>query len=425
MGKKNKIRKSFAGWDDISPEEQIENGEEFYNINENNIENILELDKVPKKTFRDKNTGLEAEIAQDIIKNFGHNNETEDSDNTTEEDEGMLFAEVLNDDDSIQFYDDPVEESSSFEEVSEDNDTSDVVETEYKNTSFEEHTDISDDDIDRFDSIRKLSVITNRTVGVVKFDDEIAPFSINIHQSMLTDLVGSTEGIDGLMNQDVISLLEKALIVNRYPAALFKKDEFVERLQDIKGSLKQNDSKKVVFVDVLGEYIAVYFVYAGAIERFTSLIPSITNDSNDRSTYNVWFDLATILDSEAHSFSDEENFVELFYNSSANDSDEKTNVVDYIKSNYVEDNDESFVDNLTIISRDAVTEQYEKIVAFILDDGDDESDEDDDFEEDDIDEDNLEPSDDSEDMLRAAIQRNEEQKSNDGSMKVAVHHKGQ
>ncbi len=424
MGKKNKIRKSFAGWDDVSPEEQIENGEEFYNINENNIENILELDKVPKKTFRDKNTGLEAEIAQDIIKNFGHNNDTEVN-NDTIPDDYVEYQDLTEDNNTEE--DEPVEEFPSFEEVYEGNNTSDVVETEYKNTSFEEPTDTSDEDDDtsRFETIRKLSVITNRTVGVAKFDDEIAPFSINIHQSMLTDLVGSTDGIDGLMNQDVISLLEKALIVNRYPAALFKKDEFVERLQDIKGSLKQNDSKKVVFVDVLGEYIAVYFVYAGAIERFTSLIPSITNDNSDKSTYNIWFDLATILDNEAHSFSDEENFVELFYNSSANDNDEKTNVVDYIKSNYVEDNDESFVDNLTIISRDAVTEQYEKIVAFILDDSDDESDEDDDFEEDDINEDDLESSDDSEDMLRAAIQRNEDQKSNDGSMKVAVHHKGQ
>lgn len=419
MGKKKnkQIKNSFKGWDEMTPEDQMKNADEFFNIDKKSAEDILGLG-VSNKKLVDKETGLESAIVDDIVKTFG-GEET----NTTEED--VLVEDII---ENLEYVNIPDEgESATEPETEEIPDTeeedTDDEEPEYETEDeFDDKYSVEDSakDEDYYVDIRKFGCIVRTTLGVTTFDDRVAPFAINEHVAMLEGLAKNidTSSID----DSIIELFKKALIVNRYPAALYTKDEFVNILG--KGKFNQLPSEKATFVDVLNEYIAVYFVHDEAIQRFNDTIKSIISIEDEEEYgdpyYNVWIYLATILDSDDHSFINEEGSVEMFYNSTHND---KELVEEYLKDKFIDTSvDDDVV--VSIIGRDNVENKFSYVMDEIIDIDEPEDDE--------IIDSSVETpipevssQDDARQALAKALEANAEMKtsSKDDSMVIPVHHK--
>ena len=403
MGKKHKkeIRKAFAGWDDISPEEQMRNADEFYNINKDNAEDILDLG-VSDKVLVDTETGLEKDIVDNIVDNFKEDEvlfddtESEGSDEvidnffdnlekefSAEEPAAEEEEEVSSDttEDASEETEDPKEESTDntvIEEDSADADVHEEVKEEPKEDTNEgeedaevsnEEAPVEEDPVpaiepeEDFSDVRKFGCSVRKKLGIVTFNDGLSAFTLNEHQAMLENYGDNVE--KDTITPAIIELFKTALICNRYPAAIYTKDEFVSMDVLGNGKFKQDENEHAVFVDVLNNYIAVYFVYFRSIDRFDSTIRSIIPDAGDdfADPYNnVWIGLASILDSDHHSFDDDENFVEYFYNSEYN---EKELVAKYLKSKYIEPGDEPC--SVDIIGRDIVVSRFDYVMGEIFD----------------------------------------------------------
>lgn len=398
MGKKHnkKIRKAFAGWDDISPEEQMRNADEFYNINKNNAEDILDLG-ISDKVLVDTETGLEKDIVDNIVDNF------KSDDTPFEEDQGEDVVDNFFDSLEKEFEKEQEEEAKE-EEATDNNDVTDdttseteevtqvseevneeatetIVEKEEEITKEDSEEETAEDDgviedipvddtpekeepEEDFSDVRKFGCVVRKDLGIVTFNDGLASFTINEHQAMVQNYADNVE--ESTITPEIIELFKTALICNRYPAAIYTKDEFVSMDVLGKGKFKQGDREQAVFVDVLNTYIAVYFVHHLAIERFSDTIREIIGDagSDFADPYNnVWISLASILDSDHHSFDSDENYVEYFYNSKYND---KELVAKYLKAEYIEPSDD--VCSVDIIGRDLVVSRFDYIMGEIFDD---------------------------------------------------------
>ena len=415
MGKKKdkKIRNAFKGWDDMTPEEQMHNADEFFNIDEDSAEDVLGLG-ISDKVLVDKETGLESDIVNDIVKNFGVSKDTADIvvEEPEEVDGIMEDQDLFEDLEDVGIPEEPETPSDvvepkeemkqtfsnlSFDDEDDDdegyvfpsqthsNDTEDSsveeVNVEYSDedteTSMQPSDNIDDDkeDPDYFIDIRRFGCTVRTTLGITTFNDGIAPFALNEH---VAQLEGIAKNIDiSTIDESIIKLFKNALIINRFPAALYTHDEFVSILG--KGKFVQQELEQVVFVDVCNEYIAVYFVHDNALKRFNDTISDIiTIDDVEEygdPYYNVWIYLATILDSDDHSFFSEEGNVEMFYNSTHN---EKELVEEYLKARYIDHSvDEEVVVN--IVNREKVESAFayvmDEIIDVDLDDDDDEEDE--------------------------------------------------
>jgi hypothetical protein len=165
-----------------------------------------------------------------------------------------------------------------------------------------------------------------------------------------------------------------------------------------------------------------------SINRFDTTITSIIGDAGDgfADPYNnVWIALASILDSDHHSFDDDENFVEYFYNSEYN---EKELVAKYLKSKYIEPGDEPC--SVDIIGRNIVVSRFDYVMGEIFDEDLDEAYEEEDEDDDDekvtigTEEDIMKALDDAEPTIEEKPASNDnETANNDGSMVIPVFHK--
>lgn len=450
--KKNKqIRDSFKGWDDMTPEEQMHNADEFFNIDEDSAEDVLGLG-ISDKVLVDKETGLESDIVNDIRKSFGVTEEVDiETKEPEEEVDGIMEDQDLFEDledvgipeEVTDTVEEPKEEvKETFPDVSFEDDDDDegyVFPTtkteepkeEVKDTPVEEdmeqftdHYQPEDEepekDADYYVDIRKFGCIVRKTIGITTFNDGIAPFAINEH---VAQLEGLSKNIDeSTIDDNIIKLFKNALIVNRFPAALYTHDEFVSLLG--RGKFVQQDLEQAVFVDVLNEYIAVYFVHDGALQRFNDTISEIITvddvEEYGNPYYNVWIYLATILDSDDHSFFAEEGNVELFYNSTHND---KEIVKEYLRDKYIDTSvDEEVVVN--IVNRDKVESAFSYVMDEIIDiDLDEDDDDDEEIEETPVEE---APVVSGHEALAKAIAANAEKNleaKKDDSMVIPVHHK--
>lgn len=365
MGKKRnkQIKNSFKGWDEMTPEDQMRNADEFFNIDKKSAEDILGLG-VSNKKLVDKDTGLESAIVDDIVKNFG----VEDTDSIVDEtlvDEFVTNLEdvgIPEEDENV-----PVNGLETNEEKSYDlEDDRDKAEEETADIEYSQPVtvDVVEKDADYYVDIRKFGCIVRTTIGITTFDDGTAPFAINEHVAMLEGLAKDIDSSS--IDDSIIELFKKALIVNRYPAALFTKDEFVNMLG--KGKFNQLPRETATFVDVLDSYIAVYFVHGNSIARFSDTIRSIITIDDEEEYgnpyYNVWFYLATLLDSDDHSFINEEGSVEMFYNSSHND---KELVKEYLEDKFIDrtNTDDDVV--VSIIGRNNVESKFQYVMDEIID----------------------------------------------------------
>lgn len=377
MGKKHKklIRESFNDWDDITPEEQIRLSNELYNVTEDNIGSLLDLSDGP---LLDNETGIELDVLKMIEDKFSNKDaedakETDsvypdyvDTDDSKEESsdipdsvqsvlDALDGSICINTDDVEEETDDDQISSIDTESASDDSEVDEVPETNVE------------EDYNRFDDVRKFKIIIRTGLGIVNFNDEIAPFSINEFEAMVK---GFTNNIDvSSISPEMINLFKMALIVNRFPAALYTNEEFAALNLLDKGKFTQRETENAVFVNVLDKYVGVYFVKVEALQRFNDTIREIVDVEDDElgdPYYNVWVYLASILNSPEHSFVDDDSAVELFYNSANN---EKELVEEYIIAKYIDtesDEDSDF----DIIGRTNVSNKFDYIIGEILSDDD-------------------------------------------------------
>ena len=317
MGKKKKaIRKSFADWDDITPEEQIMNANAFYNINEDNAKDILNIGNNNHKDPSGLDDYIVNQIKQQVsnisigTKNLLPADDVYEERNVTEEDNGFKSYTPIKPEDTSESHD-PVE----------------IPNPEYDN-NLEDHKEISvadinaaianepfdEEEFDKYEDVRKFGATIRKNIGVIEFDDRIASFSMNIYN-------GNSENklqydVDGLFTDQVIDLLRTALIVKRFPSALYKQEELID-LFNGNNSIVNNENESVIFVDVLGEYIAVYLVYHISIDRVFSSYEKIWSSTNISSD-DFWIQLAQLIDNDDLSFINTKEYVDIFYNSSHN-----------------------------------------------------------------------------------------------------------
>lgn len=445
MGKNKKkkiekeIQKAFKGWDEITPEDQKRNADEFFNLTEDSAEYLLDIDTSDIREAVDEESGLETTIVNDIINNF----KTEETYSDTDEDLDKEFEELESisepEDDEVpealqNVLDNLENEITSTnipeEEVVEET-TNDLVAPD-KNLILDPTPvqTVVEEETDRFCDVRRFGCVVRKSLGLVNFNDGLSTFTINEHAAMLE---GLADNIDtSTFSVGIIELFKKALIINRYPAALYTQDEFVSMLG--RGRFTQQDYENAVFVSMLNKYIAVYFVRTQALDRFdstiTEIVPSPFDETSDPRA-NIWTYLATVLDSDSFSFVNNEDFAELFYNSTHN---EKELVSEYLNATYIDqtvDEDTTF----DIINRDTVTNKFDYIINEIIDLDDDDEDEEEDIEEEKETEEEPEMSvegvkDASKEALVEALSRNAGvikaepvKPSSDGSMVIPVHHK--
>lgn len=469
MGKhKKKIRNTFKDWDNVTPEDQMRNADEFFNINKNNVESLGDLG-ISDKVFVDKETGLEAEIVNDIINSFGgstnepefvpateevpfyddkdeavpesvkrvldslNNTITSQTDVVDEEPEEESDVEVIPDAEIEPKEEEDIELDSYFTQVN--NEEDDSVNEDLMDGIYESNMETADDEVeddipvedkkeeepedeDKFIDVRCFGCTIRSGLGIVKFDDGIAPFTLNEHVAMLEDLTRNSDS--SLINDDIIELFKKALIINRYPAAIYTKEEFISSNILPRGKFVQGECEHAVFVDVLNKYIAVYFVKNIALNRFddsiTDIIPAPMDEFGDPRA-NVWAYLGAILDTDRFSFANDSDIVELFYESDYN---EKELVAEYIREKYIDSSVDAEID-IDIIGRDSVENKFNYVIDMII------TDDEDDEEADETEEPKEEPLSNNQEALVEALKKKAEEatapEKKDDSMVIPVHHK--
>lgn len=437
MGKKHKkqIRNAFKDWDNVTAEDQMKNADRFFNINKNTVNDLGDLG-LSDKVFVDKETGLEPEIVSDIINSFGPTGEENYIPDPDDMPDDVSFDDYNDDEavpESVKRVLDSLENQITSEQVTDDEDeSSEEGETEPLDESKEDNveddlpinidkTEEADEDKYDYDDIRSFGCTVRSGLGIVKFDDGIAPFTLNEHVAMIENLAKDVD--PSIINDDIIELFKKALIINRYPAAIYTKEEFISSNILDKGKFVQGESEHAVFVDVLNKYIAVYFVKNIALDRFANSITDIINVPKDEfgdPVANVWAYLGAILDTDRFSFTNDEDAVEFFYKSNYN---EKELVANYLKIKYI---DHSFDEDteIDIIGRDSVENKFNYIIDIIISDDDDDDEEPEDSEDEEV---ATKPLTDNQEVLANALKKKAEETTStekkDDSMVIPVHHK--